>query len=94
LSVAKRPVRESTVESAINAFAEIRGWWCAKFVSPGLNGVTDRLFIRDGRHVFMEVKRPGEEPTAQQYKRMRDMKAHGAEVHWVDNVEQAKAILR
>jgi hypothetical protein len=89
-----KPVRESAVESDIVDFAEIRGWWAAKFVSPGLNGVTDRLFIRRGRHVFMEVKRPGEEPTTQQHKRMRDMKAHGAEVYWVDSLEQARAILR
>lgn len=90
----ERPALESKVESETKRYAESRGWWCVKFVSPGLRGVPDRLFIREGRHVFIEFKRPGEEPTEQQYKRHREMRAHGAEVHWTDNLEQAKEILK
>jgi len=86
--------RESDIESDITDFAKVRGWWEAKFTSPGLRGVADRIFIRRGRHIFIEVKRPGEEPTAQQQKRAREMKSHGAEVYWVDSLEQARAILR
>lgn len=90
----ERTVLESSVESQIKDYAERRGWWYAKFTSPGLRGVPDRLFIRGGRHVFIEVKRPGEEPNVQQYRRHRDMRRHGAEVHWVDNVQDAMEILK
>ena len=85
---------ESEIESEITDFAEVRGWWQAKFTSPGLRGVADRIFIRRGRHVFIEIKRPGEEPTLQQQKRARDMRSAGAEVVWVDSLEKARAILR
>lgn len=90
----ERTVLESSVESGIRKYAELRGWWCVKFVSPGLRGVPDRLFIRNGRHVFIEIKRSGEEPTTQQSKRHREMREHGAEVYWVDSVEAAKEILK
>lgn len=85
--------RESAVESDIRKFALATGWWVAKFTSPGKNGVPDRIFIKNGIHIFIEIKRPGEEPTKQQYVRMAEMKKYGAITHWVDNVEDAKEIL-
>lgn len=85
---------EKEVESEINEFATLRGWWYCKFTAPNKRAVPDRLFIRKGRHVFIEIKRDGEEPTRQQLKRHQDMRKHGAEVHWVDNVEDAKRILK
>ena len=86
--------RESNIEADIIDFAQVRGWWEAKFVSPGLRGVCDRIMLRRGRVVFIEVKRPGEEPTPQQQKRMREIKGQNAEVYWVTSLEQARAILR
>lgn len=86
--------KESEIESDICDFAKIRGWLEVKFVSPQLRGVMDRFFIRRGRVVFMEVKKPGEEPTMQQMHRIREFRAHGGEVHWVDNLEDARRILR
>lgn len=85
---------ESSIESDAITFAKLHGWWVAKFVSPGKRGVPDRIFIRDGRVVFIEFKRGGKEPTVQQLKRHREMRAHGAEVHWVDNLKSAYQILR
>lgn len=91
-------MRESALEKKGNAYAESRGWYVMKFVSPGKRAVPDRLYLRvkDGvaRTVFIEWKRPGEEPTAQQYKRGRDIMAHGAEWYWADNMEKAIEILR
>lgn len=84
---------EKEIEKDISDFALLRGWWYGKFVMPGKRAVPDRLFIRRGRHVFIEVKKDGEVPTRQQLKRHKDMRDHGAEVHWVDNVEAAKRIL-
>jgi len=85
---------ESSIEADAITYAERHGWWIAKFVSPGLRGVPDRIFIRDGRVLFLELKRPGEEPTRQQLKRHREMRAHGAEVQWVDNLADAYELLR
>jgi hypothetical protein len=93
-----RTVYEADIEKKIVAAAERLGWWVAKFVSPGLNGVPDRIFLRlvgnRFRCVFIEVKRPDEEPSAQQAKRHRELREHGAEVYWVDSLEKALEILR
>jgi hypothetical protein len=56
--------------------------------------VPDRMFIRRGVVLFIEVKKQGEEPTPQQRKRHKDMKAHGALVYWADNLDEAKRILK
>lgn len=85
---------EKDIEGDAVAFAEKHGWWVCKFVSPGKNGVPDRLFIRDGRHVFIEFKREGEKPRKQQLKRHREMREYGAEVYVVDNLADAYRILR
>jgi hypothetical protein len=85
---------ESSDESDVIKFAKVHGWWIAKFVSPGLRGVPDRIFIREGRVLFIELKRNSEEPTVQQLKRHREMRRHGAEVHWVNNLADAFELLR
>lgn len=87
-------IRESKVESDIREFAEKRGWWQCKFVSPSVRGVPDRIFIRAGRVVFIEVKAPGKKATRQQEKRHADMREHGAEVYVFDNAEDAYAVLK
>ena len=85
--------RESKIEKAIKEFAERFGWLCWKFVSPGLKGVPDRMFIKGGRVVFIEVKKFGEEPTRQQEKRGEELRAAGVEAYWVDTLEDARVIL-
>ena len=87
-------VRESVVERNICEFAEQHGWFQAKVEKCNRRGFPDRLFIRNGVVVFIEIKRPGEAPTRQQLRRHAEMRSHGAKVHWVDNLEVAKGILR
>lgn len=90
--------RESRVEADICRYARSRGWLGFKFVSPGVRGVPDRLFIRSrgGRSqtIFIEVKALGEEPTPQQALRADQMRRHGAKVYWFDSLEAAMGVLR
>lgn len=85
---------ESDLQSDIIDFAHLRGWFAVKVVSPSRRGMMDVVAIRKGRTVWIEVKRPGEEPRPQQAKVARDMRAHGAEVHCVDNMDAARELLR
>ncbi|AEY69582.1 resolvase [Burkholderia phage vB_BceS_AH2] len=85
---------ESDIESATIDFAEQHGWWVAKFVSPGQRGVPDRIFIRRGRVLFLELKRPKKKPTSQQREKHKEMRRFGAEVHWINTLEQAYDLLR
>lgn len=85
---------EKDIESDIVDFAEVRGWWTTKYVSPARRGVPDRIFIRQGRVVFIEVKKLDAIARLQQESMHRRMRAHGAEVHVIDNIEDARRILR
>jgi hypothetical protein len=42
----------------------------------------------------VEFKAPGKEPTEQQLKRHQELREHGVEVHWVDNLQDAKSLFR
>ncbi len=85
---------ESELQSDIIDFAHVRGWFCVKVVSPSRRGMMDLYCLRKGRHVWMEVKRSGEEPRVQQEKVAREMRAQGAEVYAVDSIARAREILR
>lgn len=82
--------RESKEEKDIREYAEATGWWQAKFTSPGTPGVPDRVFIKAGFVLFMEIKAKGKTPGKQQEIRMMEMKKHGAMVCWVDSFAAAK----
>lgn len=78
------------IEQPLFHFARSRGWLCEKVVSLSRKGWPDRFMVRKGRIVLCELKRPGEEPTEQQYKRHRELREQGVEVVWFDNLEAAK----
>lgn len=84
---------EKNIEKKCNEWAEKQGWWQRKFVSPNQRGVPDRLYIRNGKVVFVEFKKPGSKPTALQVKTINEMYAHGATVHVVDNLEDFKLLM-
>ena len=50
---------ESDNTSDAHKFAERRGWFTFKVESPTFNGLPDRCYIRRGRVVWVEWKRPG-----------------------------------
>jgi len=53
----KTKAKEKDIESDIVKYAKTRGVLSYKFVSPNTRGVPDRIFLFDGRAMFMEVKR-------------------------------------
>ena len=65
-----------------------------KFVSPGMNGVPDRIVLMpDGKMAFVELKAPGKKPRPLQLKRKRMFEGLGFPVYVVDNIEQIGGIL-
>lgn len=53
-------MREKEIEQKLVREVKRRGGICPKFVSPGANGMPDRIvFLRDGCMAFAEVKSPG-----------------------------------
>ena len=73
---------ESTVERHLREEAKKRKGMALKFVSPGMNGVPDRIVLM-----------PGKKPRPLQLKRKRMLERLGFPVYVVDNIEQIGGIL-
>ena len=85
---------EKSIEKACKRWATNDGWWWAKFRSPGKRSAPDDEFIKYGRHVFVEFKAEGEEATDPQLIYHDEMRAAGAEVYVIDDVEKFKTLFR
>lgn len=85
---------EAQVEKAICTKAKAIGWKVFKFSSPNNCGVADRLFIRNGVTLFIEVKAPRKRPTLLQEKFLRDMRKEKTPAFWTDEVDAALYYLR
>ncbi len=86
-------MRESKIERAVCRYAESAGWWQRKFVSPGHRGVPDRIFIRTGRVLFIEFKALGKPLQSWQVREIRRIRASGATVYVVDNIETGMRLI-
>lgn len=88
------PELEKDIERKACAWAREQGWIVYKFTSPQRRSVPDRIFLRNGRTVFIEFKRPGGRLTPMQARELRKLQQAGfqAEVAW--SVEDAKAWLK
>ena len=66
-----------------------------KFVSPGLDGMPDRLVLLPmGRIAFVEVKSPGKKPRPLQLARHEMLRKLGFKVFVLDDAADIKKILK
>lgn len=84
---------EAKIEATACAAARQKGWLTYKFTSPARRSVPDRLFVREGRVVFIEFKSPAGKLTPGQVREIAELGAHGAEVHVCRSVEEALGAL-
>lgn len=71
---------ESRVEEWLKTQVTRRGGLYLKFTSPGNVGVPDRIIIRDGEVVFVELKQEHGRLSTIQKAQIERMRAHGATV--------------
>lgn len=87
-------MREKTIEQKLVAAVKARDGICPKWVSPGFDGMPDRIVLLPGRHFgFIEVKAPGEKPRPLQLSRHRLLEKLGFHTYVIDGVEQIGGIL-
>jgi len=87
-------VREKTLEQKLKTAVGDIGGLALKFISPGLDGVPDRLILLPGgRMAFAEVKAPGKQLRPLQIKRKRQLESLGFQVYVIDNPEQIGGVL-
>lgn len=65
-----------------------------RVIRVGEKGLLDlTVYLRDGRYMEIEVKRPGKKPEPHQEARIADIKARGGLAGWCDSPEGAIALL-
>ncbi len=88
-------MREKQIESNLVRAVRDAGGMCPKLVSPGMDGMPDRLVLLPGCCIgFVEVKAPEKEPRPLQTHRHRQLRALGFPVFVLDDPEQIPGIIR
>lgn len=89
-----RTMREKTIEQKLSLMVKRQGGICPKFVSPGFDGMPDRIvLLPGGRMAFVEVKAPGKKPRPLQTSRHNLLRRLGFRVYVLDSEEQIGEIL-
>ncbi len=87
-------MNEKQIEQTLVRAVRRRGGICPKWVSPGLDGVPDRIILLPGRRVaFVELKASGEKPRPLQAARIRQLNALGFRVFVIDNADMIGGVL-
>ena len=85
---------EKIIERKLVAGVRKLGGIAPKFVSPGLDGVPDRLILLPGgRIAFAELKAPGKTLRPIQVVRKRQLESLGFQVYVIDNEDQIGGVL-
>ena len=88
-------MREREVEKRLVQTVKRMGGICPKWISPGLDGVPDRIVLLPGGRIgFIELKAPGKKMRPLQKKRNGKLEALGFLVFCIDRTEQIEEVLR
>jgi len=87
-------MREKIIESKLVKAVKEKGGIAPKFVSPGLDGVPDRLVLLPGGKIaFIELKATGKKLRPLQVRRKRQLEKLGFLVYCIDRADQIGGIL-
>ena len=87
-------MREKETERKLVRAVKRVGGICPKFVSPGMDGMPDRMILLPGGKIgFVEVKAPGRKPRILQVRRHRQLRNLGFPVFILDDPEQILDII-
>ena len=87
-------MKEISVEKRLIYEVKKRGGLAWKFISPGHDGVPDRIvLLPNGKIAFVELKAPGKRPRPLQCFRATELQALGFPVYCIDRPEKIGGIL-
>lgn len=87
-------MKEKTIEKKLVQTVKATGGIAPKLVSPGFDGMPDRIVLLPGGHIgFVEVKAPGEKPRPLQLARHGLLRRLGFRVYVLDDEQQIGGIL-
>ncbi len=88
-------MREKQIERKLAGAVKSAGGIATKFVSPGYDGMPDRLLLfPGGRMAFVEVKASGMKPRPLQRARHELLRRLGFKVYILDDEEQIAVIIK
>lgn len=85
---------EIEIENRVTKVAKVNGFRVRKVAWLGSRNAPDRLFMKPGRHFFVEFKAPGEKPRPAQQREIERMREAGMEVHVIDNLPEGLALVQ
>lgn len=87
-------MREKIIEQKLAAAVKKAGGMALKFVSPGFDGMPDRIVLLPDEHIaFVEVKAPRKKPRSLQLARHRLLRKLGFYVYVIDSADQIGGML-
>ena len=87
-------MREKEIEQRFAQKIRLMGGVALKFVSPGFDGMPDRMVLLPGGRIsFVEVKAKGEKPRPLQVSRMKMLHELGFDTYILDGVEKIENLV-
>ncbi len=87
-------MKEKQIEQKLVQAVRKRDGICPKLVSPGFDGMPDRLvLLPGGRLAFAELKASGKKPRPLQLARHRQLRKLGFAVYVIDGTEEIGGVL-
>ena len=87
-------MREKEIEKKLTLEVKKRGGLAVKFVSPGFDGMPDRIVLMPGGIIaFVEVKAPGKRPRLLQIARHKFLRGLGFLVFVLDDEKKIGGVL-
>lgn len=88
-------MKEKQIEQRLVRMVAANGGVALKFVSPGCDGVPDRMVLfPGGKAGFVELKAPGKKPRPLQLRRIGQLRKLGFPVFVVNGMAQIPDVLR
>ena len=81
---------EQKIQTSIADYLRKRGWTVVKIMAASLNGWPDLHAVKEGRAIYIEVKRPGGRLSKIQEYRIEQLKKQEMRVHVVDSLDAIK----
>ena len=90
----KHSSRKSEAQIQAEIVKELRrqGWLVNKLIQTTLNGTPDLICHKDGRTVYIEVKRPGQKSRPLQDYRHRELAKYGIPTYVLVDISQISMI--
>lgn len=87
-------MQEKKIEQRLVKEVKCVGGKCWKFVSPGTDGVPDRIvLLYEGKVGFVEVKQKGKKLRPIQEKRKKELEQLGFKVFVLDDIEDIGGVI-